>query len=237
MKVSIFINKHEHKRDIPLSYDQVSFGNFINLDRCGTDKVKVMSLFWRLDYETLCKAKIKNMDEVISKLAFLDRRHPLLHPTQEQPLTPELIRQYIPKELYGYPLPTNLEWEETQQYIDLKTYVSESKDLTPIQQLERYTIYCAVYAVKHLKGKYSWEEAEKLAPVFLNAPCTEVMAIGNFTLLRLIGLNLNTNPGSQKAGSRMQRFRLALKGWAIRTVSISRWTIWLKKLGAKRMNY
>jgi hypothetical protein len=224
MKVSILINKHEHKRDIPLSYDHVSFGDFLKLDECGTDKVKVMSLFWRLDYETLCKAKIKNMDEVLSKLKFLDK--PMVLPDVKSI-----------KELYGYPLPTNLEWEETQQYLDLKACVAESKDLTPKQQLERYTLYCAVYACKHWTGSYSIEAAEKLAPVFLNAPCTEVMAVGNFTLLRLIGLNLNTNPASQKAGSRMQRFRLALKGWAIRMGSISRWTIWLKRLGVKRMNY
>lgn len=224
MKVTITIDKQTLHRDIPLSWDQVTFRDFLKLDEFGTDPVKLMALFWHLDYEKLKKAYIKNLDDVVAKLGFL-----------KQPFNLPDYRSI--KVLHGYKLPDKLEFEEAGQLLDLQTYQVEFKDLTPMQKLEKYTLYCAIYACKQWYGKYDNKKAEELAPVFLNAPCTEVMAVGNFTLLRLTGLNLSIDLGSLKAGSRIKRFRLALKGWVIRMGSAYHWTILLKKLGLKRMNY
>lgn len=220
MKVTITLNKHTIHRDIPLSWEQVTFGDFLKLDDCGQDIVKLMALFWRLDYEQLKKAKITGFDAVVAALGFLNKQ---MH-------VPEIKSI---KELHGYKLPQNLEFEEVQQYLDLKACVAEAKDLTPIKQLEKYTLYCAVYACKQWKGSYSIEAAEALAPVFLNAPCTEVMAVGNFTLLRLIGLNVHTRIDSRKAVSLVKKYKLALKGWVMRTGYRLRSMIWLKRLGVK----
>lgn len=224
MKVTITINKQTIHRDIPLNWDQVTFGQFLKLEECGNDPIKTMALFWNLDYDKLKKAHIKNLDGVISILGFLVK-----------PMTLPDYRSI--KEINGYKLPPALEFEEAGMFLDLQAYQQEFKDLTPKQKLEKYTLYCAIYACKQWFGKYDNKKAEELAPVFLNAPCTEVMAVGNFTLLRLAGLNLNINLSSLKAGSRIKRFRLALKGLAIRMGSRIHSIILLKKLWLKRTNY
>lgn len=224
MKVTITLNKQTHHRDIPISWDQVTFGDFLKLDECGQDVLKVIALLTRLDYEQLKKAHIKDLDRVVEVLGFL-----------KKPMT--LPDYQSIKVIHGYPLPKGLEFEEAGMYLDLQNYLKETDKLTNPKKLEKYTVYCAVYACRHRYGKYDWQLAEQLSPVFLNAPCTEVLAVGNFTLLRLVGLNLNINLNSLKAGSRLKRFKLALKAWVIRMGSAYHWTILLKKLGLKRMNY
>lgn len=224
MKVTITINKQVFHRDIPITWDQVSFGDFLKLDECGQDVIKVIALLTRIDYEQLKKAHIKNLDQIVSVLGFL-----------KKPMDPPDAKSI--KYLHGYKLPDDLEFEETQMFLDLQKYVTEAKDLTPLQQLERFTLYCAVYACKRWKGAYDWKHAEELAPTFLNAPCTEVMAIGNFTLLRLIGLNLNINPASLNRVTPLKKFRLALKGFRLRMVYRLHSMIWLKRLGVKKTNY
>lgn len=204
MKVTITLNKQTFHRDIPISWDQVTFGDFLKLDACGQDVIKVIAMLTRVDYEQLKKAHIKNLDGVIATLGFLNK-----------PMVPADYQSI--KSLYGYPLPKGLEFEETQMYLDLKDEIGKDQALTPIQQLEKYTLYCAVYACKHFYGEYGWEHALKLAPVFLNAPCTEVVAVGNFTLMRLIGLNLGIATDSLNQVSRIKKFRLVLKALVIRT--------------------
>lgn len=221
MKVTITLNKKEHHRDIPTSWDQVTFKDFLQLDDCGQDIIKVIALLTRIDYEQLKVAKIKNMDTVIATLGFLNK--PMVPPDAQGIKT-----------ILGYPLPKNLEFEQVQMYLDLKNYVNEAQKLTPKEQLERYTLYVAVYACIHLKGKYDWKYAEELAPIFLNAPCTEVVAIGNFTLLRLIGLNLHINLNSLKTGSTIKRFRLALKGYLLLMARYFRSLISKKELVIKK---
>lgn len=213
MKVAILINKQELHRDIPTSWDQVTFKDFIALDDCKQDIVKVIALFTRIDYDTLRTAKIKDMDNVIEKLGFLNKK-------------PEPM---IPKTILGYTIPKDLEFEQVQMYLDLKEYVKEAKELPPLIQLERYALYCAVFACIAKHGKYDWSLAEAMASEFLQAPCMEVLGIGNFTLMKLIGLNLNIKTTSRKAGSRIMRFRLAFKGFMILMVHRLRSLILKKK--------
>src|SRR5438552_15893148 len=110
MKASIIINGKEHKRDIPVCWDQVTFETFMKLDECGNDIVKVIALVTRIDYQVLAKAHIKNMDQVIAALGFLKKP----------------VAGIIPKTILGYPVPKNLEFEQIQLYIDLKNYLPES---------------------------------------------------------------------------------------------------------------
>lgn len=243
MKAHITLNKREYIRDIPTYWEDplLTFGDFIKLESCGEDIIKVIALLTKMDYEQLKLAKIKNLEGIITTLGFLKRPHPMLHADFSKMNADELknfhqvVREHLPQEIYGYPVPKNLEMEQAMMYMDLNTFVKESKDLTPLQQLERYTLYVATYATVKFKGEHDWSYAVQLAPVFLNAPCVEVMAVGNFTLLKLIALNLHINLNSLKAGSRIKRFRLAFKGWVLLTVHFFRSLISKKGLAIKKM--
>ena len=214
MKVTISLNGIKQIKDIPLTWDEVPFGTLLTLESCGQDIIKVIALFTGVDYNLLLKSKINDLDQVIAVLAFL-----------KTPAVP-----VIPKTILGYPVPEKLEFEQVQMYLDLKNYVSEAQGMTPQQQLAQYTIYCAVYACAAKNGKYSWEKSEEMKDEFLTAPCTEVMGIGNFTLMRLIGLKNNIDITSRKASSLRKRLALVLAGWRIRMALFLRSYIWRKKL-------
>lgn len=202
MKVTISLNGVSIKKDIPTSWDEVSFKDFLELEKAGKDHISAISLFTGMDYETLCRSKIMDMDTVMRVLGFL--------------FTPAV--PVVPKTILKYTVPKNLEFEQVQMYIDLKNYVNESASLTPLEQLERYALYCAVYTCSQPYGKYSWEYAEQMKDEFLTAPCTEVLGIGNFTLLKLIGSKAGIDLTSPKVTSLRMKLKLVLISWRIRMV-------------------
>lgn len=220
MKVTIILGKSTIHRDIPISWEQVTFGQFLELGKCGNNKIKQIAFFTGTDYELLRKARIVDIDTVLNVLNFLTVRHELLHIDDEHPLTLEIITRHLPKKILKYALPKDLKSEEVQLYLDLQNYVFETGKLPKEEQLARYTIYCAIYACSapNAYGKYDWEYAEKMKDEFLHAPCVEVLAVGNFTLLKLIALNLSTGQTSPKASYLIKKFRLVLAGWRIRMV-------------------
>jgi len=223
--VTIIIYGKSHKREVPTSWgnpnDFVTFGQFLHLDSCGQDIVKVISLLTQVDNSTLLKSRIVNMDNLVQTLAFLK--------TKPEPV--------IPKTILGYPVPANLEFEQVQMYLDLKNYVAEANKKTAMEQLESYTLYCAVYACIAKYGRYDFKLAEEMKDEFLNAPCTEVMGIGNFTLVRLIGLNLSTKISYPKAGSRLTRFRLGLTAFRLRSAHFLQSLISKKPPATKNQRY
>jgi len=214
MKVTIIQNGKPEVRSIPTSWDQVTFKNFLEIDKCEQDVVKVIALFLGIDHDTLLKAKLVDMDKVIAVLGFLNSP----------------ARPVIPTSICGYPVPKDLAFEEVQQFVDLKKYVSETKGLTGLEQLAKYPLYCAVYACKHRYGRYDFQLAERLQEVFFNAPCTEVLGIGNFTLLRLTGLNLNIAASSLPPSTPWKKFKLVLKTWQNPMAHIQRLFTWKRRL-------
>lgn len=211
MKIEVITNGIKSYADIPVNWDQVAFEQFLNLP---DDKVKVISLFTGVDEETLAKSKIVNFDMVMDSLSFLN--------TQPTPR--------IPETLLGYAIPKNLEFEQVQMYLDIKNYLDETKELDGMGKLRQYTMYCAVYSCIAKHGKYDWKLAEAMQNEFLKAPCTEVMGIGHFTLLRLAGLKHSTPIDFRLPVTRMTKFRLALKGFQLRMGQYLRSLILKKKL-------
>jgi hypothetical protein len=228
MKVTIIINGKSIEKEVPTAWGEpdnfVPFWQFVDLEKCSDpetkvlDKTKVLSLFTGIDHETLLKAKIKAFDNVmVNGLSFLGTE-------------PKVT---IPEKLLGYTMPKNLEFEQVQQYVDLQNYIKESRDKSPSDQLRQYTLYCAVYACSQKYGKYDWKLVEEMAPEFLNAPCTEVMGIGHFTLMRLIASKQSTKPTSPPQNTLLKKLGLVLKSWRLRLAFSLHWIIWSKKLGVK----
>lgn len=220
MKVTIISNNQEVIWDCPTSYDDIKFRTLLELDKCGNDIVKVIALLTNIEYDVLLKAKIVNMEGVIQTLGFLNR-----------PAQP-----FIPTSILGYPVPKDLAFEQVQMYVDLKQCLADNKEFKGIDLLKQYPLYCAIYACNHRYGKYDYKLAEKLAEVFFDAPCVEVLGIGNFTLLKLTGLSVNINPSSRQPLTPMKKFRLVLKTWRNISVHIHRWFLWRKKLGPPLKN-
>lgn len=219
--ITIISNGKPGKHNLATEWADVSFRQFLDLEKCGSDIIKVIALFTGIEYNTLLKAKIVDMDQVIAMLGFLN-----------SPAQP-----FIPTSICGYPVPKDLAFEEVKMFVDLKAYLAENKDKTPQEQLALYPVYCGVYACKHRYNEYDFQLAEKLSEVFFNAPCTEVLGIGNFTLLRLTGLNLNIAANSRQPLTLMKKFKLVLKTWRKISVHMERWFSWKKRLADPPKNY
>lgn len=209
MRISMTMNGVKIQKEIPTSWKDVSFKNFLQLAKCQsiTDK---LSLFTGIESSTLLKAKINNLDSIIKILSF----------TEQSPQVDQ-----IPETIQGHKMPKNLELEEIGRFEDLKLEAAKIKADDP-DSVDVYAMFCAIYALE----EYDYDKAKELKDVFLNAPCEEVMAIGNFTLVKLIGLN---NPGllrTQKPTSRLRSWRLAIKGWLSRLAFTARYYSWKRKL-------
>ena len=210
MKVTVEMNGIVLEKEIPIKWKEVTFKQFLELSKCENDTVKILGVFLGIDEKTLRKAKVRNLESILNLLNFLKT---------EMDLT-------LPGTCLGYNIPKNLELETIGQFEDLKL---EAQSLT---DFSKYTLFCAIYSTK----PYDYKKAEELAPIFLNAPCEEVMAIGNFTLLKLAGLMSGIDPKLQNLNTPLRRWRLALKNYLTSLVFIARFYIWKKKLRLPERN-
>jgi hypothetical protein len=243
LKLPIIINGKKTVHEFPTDWDNVSFRSFLEIPSDETDIIKIIALILKIDYDVLCRAKIIGFDELVERLAFL----------KVQPVP------RVPKTCLGYPIPKDLGFETVGQFKDLNQYIKEISGLPPIEQFKKYPLLVAVYACVHMDelrckklgkdlglignaaeelgyGKYDWRKAEAMADDFLNAPCTEVMGIGNFTLLRLIALKNNIRPNFPKVNSRWQNYRQVLKSWPMILAVIQRFFTLKKKPVTKEVS-
>ena len=71
MKITLELNGVKLEKDIPISWKEVTFKQFLQLLKCNDDMVKIISIFTEIEEETLRKAKIYNLDILINLLSFL----------------------------------------------------------------------------------------------------------------------------------------------------------------------
>lgn len=152
---------------------------------------------------------LTGLDKLIKALSFLNSDVPLMQ---------------FPKKIQGHDVPYDIGFEQWGQYMDLKEHLD--KGLKGMDLVKQFPLFCAIYTMK----EYDFKEAEKRALEFEEAPCTEVMAVGNFTLMKLIALRHNTQNSSLAGGTLLKRYRLVLKAWWTNMVFTVRFYILKRKL-------
>ena len=212
--------KLNSKDGIPGKWDDVTFAQFLAMDGCK-DTTDYLALFLKVERETLMKARIINLEEAILALKFLSQPMP----------------NYLPDSIMGFIIPKNLKLETVCQYEDVKDIVSKippegklkAKDLT------LYLDLCAVYAMPGYVDA-TQEQRDEFAKRFLNAPCWEVMAVGNFTWLKLIESTMKSVHKSPKVITVLNRFRLVMKVYRARMAFFIHSFSWKRKLHTKGMS-
>jgi hypothetical protein len=226
MTIKITLNGLTYEKNIPTSWDQVTFGQMLAMKDCKTPTETFAALVG-IDVETLKQARIKGADKVIGILSFLKETN--------------INAGELPKEILGYKIPQNLEFEWVQVYENLKAEIDEAKEAheagDEFALMKKYPLFVAMFGYPHTYDTFNIEKIEELAPYFLTAPVGEVLAVGNFTLLKLTGLRLGINPLSQKRLTPWRRFKLVLIVWLRHTVSLVRWYLWKKKLDIKERSF
>jgi len=212
MNIELELNGVKITRKIPTSWagpDAVTFGQFIDIEPLQQDKVKVLAYFLGMDNVTLRKARITGLEAILLALGFLNTQ-------------PDLS---IPEKIMGHPVPKDLAFETIGQYADLRDDLKNTQGMSGLERLKRYPLYCATYACK----PYDWQKAEEMKEKFMNAPAGEVLAIGHFTLVKLIGLSAPTKPTSPTPPTRLKKLRQGLTVWVRNTGFMARYYIWRGK--------
>lgn len=176
----------------------------------------MLSIFTGIEPDILRKAQISNLGQLLQILNFTS--------------IPLDLRK-IPDKIQGYEIPKTLDFETIGQYMDIKDIIDRNTDQDKI--MEHYPEICSIYATK----PYDYNKAKEKIDEFLDSPCGEVLAVGNFILLKLIALKNTTGKTYQKRLTLLTKLRLVLKSWLIRLAFSARYYIWKKKQGIKEVNF
>lgn len=208
MIFEITLNGVKVSKDIPTAWDQVSFKDFLAL---GDNKeLTALTVFTGIDAATLKKSSITNLNALLNALAFLKTEVPLFK---------------YPKKILDFDVRQDLGFETFGQYSDIKDELDKGK--MGMELIQQYPLMCAIYTAKQ---PYDFKEAEKNAELFMNAPCVEVLAVGNFLLMKLVGLSRSTDPNYPNHLTRLKKLKLALRGWLSRLAFTVRYYILKRKL-------
>jgi hypothetical protein len=211
MKFDIILNGVKVSKDIPTGWHQVSFRKFIEISKHGNDFNGIISAFTDVPIETLKQAKIKNFDVLLSCLAFMQKP----------------VDQLMPSTICGLPVPKSLESEAVVRYGDLQEITKQFVKDDDISNLQHYPSIVATYVTP---SPYDLDQANALAEQIWDSPCGEVLAIGNFTLARLLASRSGMLNSSHLEGTLKNRFKRAMINWLTRMAFSIRYTTWKRSL-------
>lgn len=217
-KITASLNGVKTIKELATSWDEVSFEKFLQLkDVKLNEELKILSILLEMEEATLQKATIQNLvDEVLPVLKFM-----------ESPLP-----SYLPKTILGHPIPKDLNLEEWNRYADLKLLIEqgpEKEEETTTEHVRRYCDMCAVYAMPDYMDSTD-EQKDEFAKKFLKAPCWEVMAVGNFTMMKWLVSKQSIVAASLPTIPILKRWRLAFRIWRKSMALMVRFYLWNRKL-------
>ncbi len=208
MKFIATINGEKVSKDIPTSWKQITFKTYLDLIGIpNTDPVKILSVLVGVPEDTLNKSKIVGLDSVLKALSFMRT---------------EAMDFGVPETILGHKVPKDLNWETTGQFKDCQQIAQSLKpvkdeignDILSRDDQQKYLEIVAIYAMPDYCDASAQAQSE-FSKKFYEAPCEEVLAIGNFTLLKLIALNLNIKKEPQSKSGPLKRLRQAFKIWRL----------------------
>lgn len=193
MKVTARLNGVKTVKNIPTHWAEVTFRQFVDLYEIGADEVGILAYFLDIDKATLRKAEIKNPEVVLDSLAFMNK---------------DLVKN-VPPTILGFDVPKDLRFETIGQYEDVKAEVAKLKEPTVVQLMSLYPLFVGTYTMK----PYDPLKVDEFSEQFWLAPCGEVMAIGDFTLMKLRGLKKTTRIMRLLAAIQKTRLVQAIQNW------------------------
>jgi len=197
-------------KEIPTTWSQVSFRKFVRLADAKDDMIKIISVFTGIDEETIRTAEIKNFDLLVTMLGFMKVE----------------IKMNLPYTILGLKVPQNIESEAAARYGDIQEIIAKFKEGDDVSNLSNYPLIVATYLAP---SPYNFQEAEQIAERLWDAPCGEVMAVGNFTVMRFLPSKINAWRVFPKLAILMHKLKLVLTVYKARLAFLVRLFTWKKK--------
>lgn len=213
MTIKVILDGKEETRDVPTSWDQVTYNQFQRLDKA--EPLEVLSALWDIDKEILKRAKIKGFDQVAFMLSFVK--------------TPVDVVT-VPQKIAGYEVSKDLRFDEIGRYWDIKmiydSFITPDNKYAP--DLRKFPEIVAIAVMpNYLDAKKDEQEAfiQKMG----KQPCGEVLAIANFCLTKLFLLNMNTGQNLSPTNTAKKKWRLAIQNWYRNLAITVRLWLWRRK--------
>jgi len=187
------------KLNIPSSWEDLSFNQYLQIMQPNNDYLKVVSIVSGLDYEYLKKAEIIGLEAIIQALTFLNK--PPVIPTS----VPKIGKYKLPLDVKGQ---FNIQFKRLDQFEDMRKVMAKDSTLQGIT--ESYPVYVAIYLQAIRDGEYSYSKAIAMVDEIKEMPALEVISAGSFFLIKQLSLltgtplkSLNTalKPKNSKLGS------------------------------------
>lgn len=210
---NLVVNGKKIDTEIPTAWHLVTFRQYHKLAEYGKDlnDAKTISVFTGIELDTIRNAKIKKYEVVISMLSFMKKE----------------INLIIPETVRGYKVPRMLEEEAASRYSDIQEIAGKFVKDDKVGNLKHYPLIVATYVSP---SPYNIKEIDKLAEYLWDAPCSEVMAIGNFILMKLNASRNGMLNNFPLEGTLRSKLRQATINWLQRLAFRIRYATWKRSL-------
>ena len=174
--------------EIPHSWEQLTYGQFLRVGKVKDDLPELISILTGIDRDTILKAQIKGLEQIIATAKFLD--------------TPPTWGMEGDK-VGPYKLPVtssgkfDIQFETLAQFEDMRSQWASMKTITIDDLTEMFGTFVAIYLQKIRDGEYNYDKALVMAKEEIpNYPAQEVVTVGTFFLIKLKTLLSGTPPSS-----------------------------------------
>lgn len=219
MKITLTIKGKSEERELPVDYGSLSFRKWLATCEAKDDTEK-LAILLGIDHKLLLEAEIVGLESVILLLSFLDKPQEFI----------------LPKFIKGYQIPADLAIVQTGRFKDIQALCGSMKPEDAIGSLKKYPEIVSIYAMPNYLDA-DRDDQDAFTAKFWDAPCSEVVAVGNFTLMKLTALKLGIKSASPKPNTALQKWRLAFRAWRASMAFSLLWYSWKKKLRSQGMNF
>lgn len=165
---------------IPISWGEMTFGQFLATLRAGQDTIAILAIFLDVPRETLLKAKIIGLEKILIALNFMKT---------------EMLYDEQPTKVGPYKLPKDITLESVEQLEFLSLEIKKANESNDLYiKTEALARYCAIY-VQGMKEDFDYEKAMYMVEELKGYPAVEIMSAGRFFLAKMIhletGLEMN----------------------------------------------
>jgi hypothetical protein len=187
---------------IPTSWEEVTFAQYLQIFDLKDDVVKLVSLFTNQDYEQLKKATIVGLDRLLEALSFLN--------------TPHEIPTYSPT-CGPYTLPANskgqfnIQYESLGQFEDARQAMNKVAGKSMQEHTKAYGKYVAIYLQKIRDGEYDPQKVDAMEVEVQNFPALQVCSLGQFFFVKLKTLLNGTRKTSPPTPQSRKKSKRVLK--------------------------
>jgi hypothetical protein len=209
MKIDITLNGVKVTKDIPISWDDLTFKQYYDLINFKGDDVDILCYFTGVDPEVFRKAKIEGLESVLSAVSFLHQ-------------VPDFSNR--PYEFMGVKMPIDITFEALAPYLDARQLISTitKDDLKTFYDLHPKLCAIYVHAVRNDWTGYDGSKAMDLVPEVNEQPAWEVVGLGTFFINKLLTLKTPTKKNSPAGDSPLSKLMQGMRNLTRRLVSFLR---------------